>query len=73
MSDPFVDEIAERFRSIPDLIVRIKCTQASPLLVQVNGQGSIPAQAMAGSTFALNDTGYALWQPPLPPHCYKVT
>lgn len=74
MTDPIVPAIRQAIAEAPQAqVVLVKCTQASPLKVSIRGQGSIPAKALAGSTFAVNDVGYALWQPPLPPHCYKVT
>lgn len=73
-SDPLVAAVLDAVAKAPGpRLVQVMCTQTSPLKVAINGQGSVPAKAMAGSTFALNDMGYAVWQPPLPPHCYKVT
>lgn len=55
-------------------IVRIRCTSTTPFMVEINGTGSYAAQKLSGSTFALNDTGYALFQPRGPkPICFKVT
>lgn len=63
-----IDEAGTNLR-----LVAVVCLQASPLLVSVNGVGSVPAEAMAGSSFALNETGRALWSPPSMPVCFKVT
>jgi len=72
--DPLVEAILRRIDEAPGLrLVRVKCTSTAPFQVEINGQGPVGALTVAGSTFALSDLGYALWAPPLPPMCFKVT
>lgn len=67
-----VSEILDRIPGPP--IHSIVCVTNSPLTVYIDGDNTaIPAKTMAGSTFSPGDSGYAIWCPPLPPHCYKVT
>lgn len=63
-----IDEAASPMKQ-----VSVVCLQVSPLLVSVNGLGSVRAELMAGSTFGLGDTGRAIWSPPSKPVCFKVT
>lgn len=58
----------------PLRMVPITCVQETPLEVSIAGtDSSVPAKAIEGHAFELGDKGMALWQPPLPPICFKTT
>lgn len=67
-------EILARIPSHNVRIVSVTCATTGPLTVYIGGDTTaVPAKLLAGSTFGLGDTGYAFWQAPLPPICFKTT
>lgn len=64
MTDPLATAIKRAIAESAALrLVRIRVLQVAPLLVSINGVGSVPAVTMDGSSLALDDTGYALISP----------
>lgn len=67
-------EILGRIPSNPVQVITVTCATTVPFAVYVAGDTvAVPAKIQAGSTFGLGDQGYALWQPPLAPICFKTT
>lgn len=67
-----VSEMLDRMPRSP--IHTVVCADDSPFTVYIDGDTTaVPGMEMAGSNFSPGDRGYAIWSPPLPPHCYKVT
>lgn len=54
---------------------RVTCVTVSPLTINIDGDTSValPALLQSGSTFAVGESGFAFWYPPLPPICFKAT
>lgn len=67
-----VAEILDRMPAPP--IRSIVCVTTSPFTVYIDGDTTaVPGLRIAGSTFGPGDAGYAIWNAPLPPICFKVT
>ena len=67
-------EILDRIPANPPQLTTITCATTSPFTVYIAGDTvAVPALTQAGSTFGSGDQGYALWQPPLLPICFKTT
>ena len=68
-------EILDRIPPNPVQITTVTCAVTSPFAVYIAGD-TVAVPAVMIDTFVppwgLGDQGYALWQPPLPPICFKT-
>lgn len=71
--DPLVDAIHQAIKDARTLeLVRVVCLSVSPFLVSINGQGSVPALMVAGSSWEVGESGPALLRPGSKPVCLKA-
>jgi hypothetical protein len=67
-------ELLDRIPERPVQIRTMKVVLASPLQVELDGDtASVRAVSLTGASLAVDATGYAIWQPPLPPMVFATS